>query len=60
MGRDSSVGTATRYGLGGPGIESQSGYDFLHLSEPALGPTQPPAIWTPDLFSEGKVTEVWR
>ena len=38
-GRDSSVGTATRYGLDGPGIESRWGQDFRHLSIPALGPT---------------------
>ena len=44
MGRNSSVGIATRYGLDGPGIESQwgKGQDFLHPSKPALGPTQPP------------------
>jgi hypothetical protein len=32
MGRDSSVGIATRYGLVGPGIECRWGRDFLHLS----------------------------
>ena len=42
MGRDSSVGIATRYGREGPGIESRCGRDFPHLSRPALGPTQPP------------------
>ena len=39
VGRDSAVGIATRYGLGGPGIESCWGQDFLHPSRPALGPT---------------------
>ena len=39
-GQDSSVGIATRYGLDGPGIESQRGRDFPHPSRPALGPTQ--------------------
>jgi hypothetical protein len=48
-GRDSSVGTATRYGLGGPGIESQLGRDFPHLSRPTLVPTQPPIQWVPGL-----------
>jgi hypothetical protein len=38
VGRDSSVGMATRYGLDGPGIESR----FSHLSRPALGPTHAP------------------
>jgi hypothetical protein len=37
-----SVGIATGYGLDGPGIEFQWGRDFLHLSRPALGPTQRP------------------
>jgi hypothetical protein len=35
MGRDSSVGVATVYGLDGPGIESRWGRDFSHTSHPA-------------------------
>jgi hypothetical protein len=42
VGRDSSVGIATRYRLDGPEIESRWGRDFPHPSKPALGPTQPP------------------
>jgi len=42
MGRDSSVGIATRCGLDGPRIESRWGRDFPHPSRSALGPTQPP------------------
>ena len=42
VGRDSSVGIATRYGLEGPGIESRWGRDFPHLSRLALGPTHLP------------------
>ena len=49
VGRDSSVGIATAYGLDGPGIESRWGRDFLHLSRPALRPTQPPVQWVPGL-----------
>jgi hypothetical protein len=41
----SIVGIATGYGLDSPGIESRSGRDILHLSRPALGPTQPPVQW---------------
>jgi hypothetical protein len=41
-GPGNSVGIATGYGLGGPGIESRLGRNFLNLSRPNLGPTQPP------------------
>jgi hypothetical protein len=54
VGRDSSVGIATAYGLDGTGIESRWGRDFPHLSRPALRPTQPPVQWVPGL-SRGKV-----
>jgi hypothetical protein len=43
MGRDSSVGIATRYGLNGAGFESWCGRDFRHPFIPALGSTQPPS-----------------
>ena len=48
-GRNSSDGIATRYGLGGPGIESRWGRDFPHPSRPALWPTKPPVQWVPGL-----------
>jgi hypothetical protein len=41
MGRDSSVGIATRYGVNGPDIESQWGQHFPHMSGLAQGHTQP-------------------
>ena len=49
VGRDSSVGIATGYGLDGPGIESRWGRHFPRLSTPVLGPTQPPVQWEPGL-----------
>ena len=49
MGRDSSVGIATRYRLDGPGIESGWGRDFPLPSKPSLGHTQPPVQWVPSL-----------
>jgi hypothetical protein len=36
VGRYNPVGVATGYRLDGPGIESQWGRDFPHLSKPAL------------------------
>jgi hypothetical protein len=39
VGRDSSVGTATRHGLHGPEIESRWWRDFMHPSRTSLGPT---------------------
>ena len=58
-GRDSSVGIATRYGLGGPGIECRWGRDFPHSSRPALEPTQPPIKWVPNLIPGGKAAGAW-
>ena len=52
VGRDSSVVTATAYGLDCPGIESRWGRDFPHMSRPSLRPTQPPVQWVPG-FSRG-------
>jgi hypothetical protein len=49
-GSGSSVGIATGYWVDGPGIESRWERDFLHLSRPALGPTQPPVQWVLQLY----------
>jgi hypothetical protein len=38
MGRDSSVGTATRYGLDGPDIESRRGRGFTARPDRPWGP----------------------
>jgi hypothetical protein len=34
--------------------------DFSHLSLPALGPTQPPVQWVPDLSARVKAARAWR
>ena len=59
MGRDSSDGIATRYGLDGPGIEFLRGRDFPHTSRPALGPTQPPCIMGTGSFLGVKRHGAW-
>ena len=59
LGRDSSVGLATRYGLDGPGIEFRWGRGFSQPSRAALGPTQPPIQWVTGLFPGGKAAGAW-
>ena len=58
--RNSSVGTATRYRLDGPGIESRCGRDLPQLSRPDLGPTQPPLRWVAGHYPESKAAGAWR
>jgi len=58
VGRDSSVGIRTTYGLEGPGIESLWGRDFPHPFRPALGPFAPPVHWVP-CHSQVKAAGAW-
>ena len=60
VGRDSSVGIATRYRLDGPGIESLCGAKFsAHVK---IGPGAHPASYTMGTgsFSRGKAAGSWR
>ena len=50
VGRDRSVGIATRCGLDGPGIESRWERDFPHPFRPVPMPTHLPVQWVPELF----------
>ena len=47
-GPGSSVGIATDYGLDDPG-SNPGGDEIFRPSKQALGPTQPPVKWVPDL-----------
>ena len=47
-GPGSSVGIVTDYGLDGPG-SNPGGDEIFRLFRPALGPTQSPVKWVPDL-----------
>ena len=58
--RDSVVGTVTRYGLDGPGIESRWRRGFSNPSRPTLVPTQRPVHWEPSIFPWSKTVGVWR
>ena len=58
--RDSSVGIATRYGLDGPGIVCRWGQDFLHVSRPALRPTQLSIERVSCFFPGSKAAGAWR
>ena len=60
VGRDNSVGIATRYRLDGPGIQCRWGQDFPHPSTLTLWPSQPPIQPVPGLFPGGKAAGVWR
>jgi len=60
VGRDSSLGITTRYGMDGPVIEFRWGRDFPHLSTPALRPTHTSIQCAPGLFPGDKATGAWR
>ena len=60
MGRDSSVGIETHYGLDHPGVESRWGRDFPHPSRLVLGPTQSPVQSVSRLSPGGKAVGAWR
>jgi hypothetical protein len=55
-----AVGIVACYGLDGSGIESWCGRNFLRLSRPGLGHTQPPMQRVPGLFPGGKAARASR
>ena len=59
-GLGSSVHIATGYGLDGSGIEYRWVRYFPQLSTSALGPTQPPVQWVPDLSRGWRGAGAWR
>jgi len=59
LGRVSSFGIATRYGLDGPGMESWLERDFPRLARPVLGPSQSPIQWVTGSFRAGKAAGAW-
>jgi hypothetical protein len=58
LGRERVVNTATRYGVGGPEIESRCAGEISRPSVRALESTQPPVQWVPGLFPFGKAAGV--
>jgi hypothetical protein len=54
VGRNSSVSIGTGYEVDGLGIEFRLRRDFLNLSRPGLGPTQPPVQWVQGLSRSKK------
>jgi len=60
VGRDSSVGTATRYELGSPVIASRWEARLSVPAQIAPGPTYHPVDWVPGLVTGGTVAEAWR
>jgi hypothetical protein len=60
MGRDSSVGIATRYGLDGPGIQSRWGARFSAPVQTGPGVHLASYITGTGSFPGGKAAEGWR
>ena len=60
VGRDSSVGTATRYGLDGSVFESWWGRDLPYPFSPARGPSSHLHNASRLSFTGGKAAELWR
>jgi len=59
-GPGSVLSIVTDYGLDSPETEARWGQNFLHLSRPALGSTQPPVQWVPGLSRGSRAAGAWR
>ena len=54
------VGTVTRYGMDGPGIECRGGEIFRTHPHRSWGPHNLIKKTEPDLFPRGEIVGVWR
>jgi len=60
VGRNSSVGIATHYGLKGSGTASRLGARYSAAVQTGPGVHLAPAQWIPGLYPRNRAVRVWR